>query len=153
MSKSRQLASKLFGDQFQEKFPPGDVTRKDVFRNYLWHVGGNPLVKKNLQSGFKATVAKSLLSHWGIPADPKVVYDKHLKYTKTIVTKVVNEGTYLQHCGSRLDEPAFIEEKTKWFSEIVCLKNDNKTVIVEVSFEVLKQCLRRVLQPCQNISN
>ena len=132
MSKSRQLASKLFGHQFQEKFPPGDVTRKDVFRNYLWHVGGNPLVKKTLQSGFKA--------------DPKVVYESHLKYTKTIVTKVVNEGTYLQHCGSRLDEPAFIEEKTKWFSEIVRLKNDNNTVMVEVSFETLSNCCQgRVL--------
>ena len=129
-----------------EIFAPGEVSRKDIYRNYLWHVAGQPMVKKTLQSGYKATVAKSLLSHWGIPADPKVVYDKHLKYTKTIVTKVVNEGTYLQHCGSRLDEPAFIEEKTKWFSEIVSLKKDNNTVMVEVSFETLSNCCQgRVL--------
>ena len=145
MSKSKQLSCLLFGDPL-ESFAPGDVTRKDIFRHYLWHVGGNTSVKKTLQSGFKATVVKSLLSHWGIPEDPKSVYDKHLKYTKNIMTKVVNEGTYLQHCGGRLDEPAFIEEKTKWFSEIVSLKNDNNTVMVEVSFETLSNCCQgRVL--------
>ena len=142
MSKSRQLSSKLFGDPL-EIFAPGEVSRKDIYRNYLWHVAGQPMVKKTLQSGYKATVAKSLLSFWNIPEEPKIVYEKHLKYTKSILTKVVNRGTYLHHCGSKSDNQQFIEEEEKWFSEIVSLKKDSKEVIVEVSFEILSNCCQR----------
>ena len=147
MSKSSVLSSKLFGDPL-ESFPPGDVSRKDIYRSYLWQVAGHPMVKKELQKDFKATVAKGLLTHWGIQEEPKVVYDKHLKYTKSILTKVVNRGTYLHHCGSRLDDQQFIEEEEMWFSQIVNLKKNSKEVMVEVSFELAKLFFFQIFQNC-----
>ena len=78
-----------------------------------------------------------MLSHWDIPEDPKIVYDKHLKCAKTNVTRVVNHGTYLQHCGSREDDQKLLDEEEKWFSEIVSLKKDDtKEATVEVSFKL-----------------
>ena len=75
-----------------------------------------------------------MLQHWDVPEDPEIVYKKHLKYTKSIVTKIVNRGTYLQHCGGRENDQAFIDEEQKWFSESVSLKKDSKEVTFEVSF-------------------
>ena len=137
MSKSSVLSSKLFGEPL-ENFSPGEVSRKDVYRAYLWQVVGHPIVRRELQNDFKTNVAKALLTHWGFPEEttPKVVYDKHLKYTKSHVTKVVNRGTYLHHCGSQVDSEKLLKEEGAWFSQIVSLKKSNEEVADEVSFEV-----------------
>lgn len=136
MSKSHQLSSKIFGAPL-EAFSPGTLSKKDIFRVYLWHASGRP-VSKTQRFDFIKSVAISMLQHWDVPEDPEIVYKKHLKYTKSIVTKIVNRGTYLQHCGGRENDQAFIDEEQKWFSESVSLKKDSKEVTVEVSFELVK---------------
>ena len=74
MSKSSVLSSKLFGEPL-ENFSPGEVSRKDIYRVYLWQVVGHPIVRRELQTNFKTNVAKALLTHWGFPEEttPKVV--------------------------------------------------------------------------------
>ena len=136
MSKSHNLSSKLFGAPL-EVFSPGSLSKRDIFRAYLWHVNGRPSVSKDQRTEYIKEVAKKMLSHWDIPEDPKIVYDKHLKCAKTNVTRVVNHGTYLQHCGSREDDQKLLDEEEKWFSQIVSLKRDDtKEATVEVSFEL-----------------
>ena len=139
MSKSQILVTILFGEPL-ERFSPGIVTRKDIFRVFLCLVDGAASVSKKKRLELIGEVATSLVLHWECPdQDPKSdVYQRYLKCAKSAVTKVVNRGWDLKRKGGMLGtkyEEKLLREERQWFSVSVTLKSPKveDVTLVEVN--------------------
>ena len=122
MSLSQQLIAKLFENPL-EKFPPGETTKRDIYRVWMCRVENNGgRVTKTTHPKLVRTLAKDLIKHWESFEEASNLVN--LDAVRSKVRGIVNHGDYLHHCGSRLDEIDFLRGEVEWFNVKVDLRKD-----------------------------